>query len=736
MPGKIADTTTGRRIEHAVRQLDSLSILTCTAVRFFSHSLKPQSSALADIIESDPALTSKVLSLMHQQGLSFAAENFSLRQVLDKLPADLVRNAVLSMNVDFGLDEPKVLPRKELVLHALAVACCARELADMISPKMNSNLAYCAGLLHDIGKLALDQAMPKSFARITEDAKLQNSSAIVMEQQYLGTDHTILGKRVAHKWHLPSQILAAIWLHHSNTDLISQNMPEARIAHVVQLADLVARQCGIGQSGSYDSPDLADKVAESISITPQQLQQIRHKLSQEVKQKSRLSGLDLPNPQATYCDLLGATAAQLAEHNTKLLSENRQLQTAFSHHDFVIDFIRSIKSASEPIDLAKNFALRWQKFYQTGPVCLYLAPHSGSQAIEAVLIENQSLSKTMILNRPADLPAVPQAIQNSFAILDAGDSVDWLFEQLDIDFDLSCTKLVPLISNDKAIAVVVFEFRHPAPPAKLEEGFKTTTSIAGAIIDMAVSCSNQRHFAEKFAPLIAMPHTQRKVSDDYSLIALAEMAAGAAHELNNPLSVVSGRVQLLTESETDQEKKEILKQIEQNSTKISHIIDDLMIFASPPQPKPAQTNIKALLKEAMQLTAQKHGDLPDFRIDIADGAESVFADSAQIVSAIASVFSNALESYTDKPGPIKVTATAGESGDTVKLQITDLGCGMDSETLKKATQPFFSSQPAGRKRGMGLAHAQRFIQLNNGSLNITSEPGKGTTVTVSLPCRQ
>ena len=60
---------------------------------------------------------------------------------------------------------------------------------------------------------------------------------------------------------------------------------------------------------------------------------------------------------------------------------------------------------------------------------------------------------------------------------------------------------------------------------------------------------------------------------------------------------------------------------------------------------------------------------------------------------------------------------------------------MDEQTLSKATQPFFSDKPAGRKRGMGLAHAQRLIEINNGTLDIASQPGKGTTVTVTLPSK-
>ncbi len=68
-------------------------------------------------------------------------------------------------------------------------------------------------------------------------------------------------------------------------------------------------------------------------------------------------------------------------------------------------------------------------------------------------------------------------------------------------------------------------------------------------------------------------------------------------------------------------------------------------------------------------------------------------------------------------------------------EISDFGCGMDEQTLQKAMYPFFSNLPAGQKRGMGLAHAARLIQLNGGSLSITSIPGTGTTVSILLPCK-
>ncbi len=752
MPGKIADPTVAHQVELVIHRLSSLSTLPCVAVRFLSHLSQSRLSDLAETIESDPALAAAILSLVNKEGLSCPDESFSVRRAIDKLPAHAVRQALLSVKIypAFGRDERRVLFRKQLVEHSLAVACCAEDIAAVLSPQMDSQLAYSAGLLHDIGKLALDETMPRSFAGIVEQAQSQQACSRTLEQKHLGLDHTILGKRLAAKWRLPSQIVLAIWLHHSDVNLISQSMPEAKIAQVVQLADLIARQCGIGQSGSFDMPDSADKIAQLLAINPEQLEQIRRGLEEKVAQKSDSLGLDSPVTADDYCSAVHAAAAQLAQKQSELALENRRLQTALSHFDFTKEFLQSLNSNDEPIDIAENFAVRWQKFYQTGLVCLYLAAPTDSQYLKAVVVESPSQTKAVILKAPADAPAIPpcllsqtaKGVTNSFTILNAQDYADWLFEQLDVKFDLGHTKLLPLLSGNKAIGAIVFELHYPAETEQLDEKFKTIASIAGAVLDLALASAGWQRFAEQFAQSLTAPADIQppprplEGSIAGAADALAEMAGGAAHELNNPLSVISGRAQMLAQGETDPGKEQILRQIQKNAGQISAIIDDLFVFASPPTPRPTWTAHRQILDEAIQLASQKTGvEHIDARIEVIGDIKNIFADSAQVASAIANVICNSVDSYADSAGLVKITASADPSGSFVKLTITDLGCGMDSQTLQKATYPFFSNQPAGRKRGMGLAHAARLIQLNGGSLSITSTPGSGTTVTILLPCK-
>jgi len=223
---------------------------------------------------------------------------------------------------------------------------------------------------------------------------------------------------------------------------------------------------------------------------------------------------------------------------------------------------------------------------------------------------------------------------------------------------------------------------------------------------------------------------------------LAEMAAGVAHELNNPLSVITGRAQLIAQAETDGQKRNALERIAENAREAASVVEELMAYAQPPEPRVGLADIHQIIDEAIELAGQKTGaEHINTQVHVTKEIAKVLVDSAQIASALANIIANAVESYTDAMGPVKIAAepssppAAGRSGPGagVRLQVSDLGCGMDEATRKKAASPFFSAKPAGRKRGMGLAFASRLIQLNGGTLEIESELDHGTTVTVTLP---
>jgi signal transduction histidine kinase len=110
------------------------------------------------------------------------------------------------------------------------------------------------------------------------------------------------------------------------------------------------------------------------------------------------------------------------------------------------------------------------------------------------------------------------------------------------------------------------------------------------------------------------------------------------------------------------------------------------------------------------------------------------ADREQLASALAELLANAATAAgTSGPAPIRLWARPDATGERVVLAVSDNGPGMDARSADAATTPFYSSQAAGRRRGLGLSKARRYAEINGGSLRVTTTPGEGTTVRIELP---
>jgi putative nucleotidyltransferase with HDIG domain len=760
MAQKNIDATASRKVELAVGELDVLSVLPCVAVQYLTKMLQgPFSPAsIVDIVECEPVLAAELISLAQRLGSGPVSQRHALRLILDRLDVGEVRDVLLKTKVtagfeiEFASEHPAVPARKDLTLHSLAVACCARRIAEAApSLQVEPDLAYSAGLLHDIGKLTLQDIMPRSLAAITRDAEAACSSLHEIEQRHLGTNHALLGKRLAQRWRLPESIMLAIWLHHSDPAVILESAPKARVALPVWAADHIARQAGIGHSGTYAAPESLDNVAWTLDIPAQTLQEIRDGLADQVEQKAKAVGFDLPQPTARYCDLIQACAAQLSRMHTQLANESRNLEMTSGYFHFAEDFFRSTGVNGGAIYIAEDFARRWQRFFQTGSVCIFWPGQAQEGVVEAVVVEALGHSSKAVLEAPDHGPLIPPPVVERFVVTDAQEHIDWLLEQLEVDFDSGRTKLAPLRCDGQTIAVVAFELNLPGDVDFFADKFETAASMAGAVLGLALTKQHDERLLERLARIKAVkksesPHPQTGESQSAAgtasnsgpflpasvVEALAEMAAGVAHELNNPLSVIAGRAQLLAQAESDGQKRHVLDLIKENAREASGIVDDLMGFAQPDLPRRAKISIRQVLDEAVEFATHKTGGEPiNVQVRVAEGAGDVLVDSAQIVSALADVIANSVESYADAMGPVKIAATP--AGATIRLQISDLGYGMDDETVRKATYPFFSAKPAGRKRGMGLAYTARLIQLNHGAMTIESHPDHGTTVTITLP---
>ena len=236
-----------------------------------------------------------------------------------------------------------------------------------------------------------------------------------------------------------------------------------------------------------------------------------------------------------------------------------------------------------------------------------------------------------------------------------------------------------------------------------------------------------------------LDQTQEALTEARALAAVVEMAAGAAHELNNPLAIVSGRAQLMAAKAAGEEDRKVWSLISQQAQRMSDIISDLMSFASPPPPQPGEIDPAELLSQAAErLRSSDEAQVRSSKVDItvSQGAASLWADREQVLGVLGELMHNAARACDGRQAAIHLSADQGPEDGWVTLSVADEGEGMDEATLAKAFTPFFSARRAGRRRGLGLARARRTVEANGGRIFLRSKAGEGTTATVQLPSGQ
>lgn len=214
--------------------------------------------------------------------------------------------------------------------------------------------------------------------------------------------------------------------------------------------------------------------------------------------------------------------------------------------------------------------------------------------------------------------------------------------------------------------------------------------------------------------------------------ALAEFAAGAGHEINNPLAIIAGRAQQLLVAEADPAKRQSLATILAQAHRIRDMIGDLMTFARPPEPQPRACDLAELVESVLaEWRPPFEANGISFEISVSQPAIA-YCDRDQIGVALAELFRNALEA---SPPNHFINVMIHPSKDSILCEIVDQGGGFSPEQREHAFDPFFSGRQAGRGLGFGLPKAWKIITLAGGTIEIDTA-GRETRVRVQLPAHR
>ena len=695
-------------------------------------------SAQADLIRlarCDVSLTVRILS---QANAASPGSAHTVPQVAAKMPAEWLASTVLCTPVfsaaDGGLD------RTGFWKHSIAVACAAEMLAEQTGRREDPEAAFVCGLLHDVGMLVLDQAMPKSFRRALEGVEARRGQLTELERDIIGTDHAVVGRRVAQQWQFPAAVESAIWLCRQSVLAIPASLPDRMLVTLVALADTIACEKGIGFSGCYAPASSSADIAEQLGIPGEALQHVTDGLAGAVEQCCDLLGLSGRDQAGDETVALAAANVELG-HVIEQLRRREEVHKGRAH---AFRLVREFSGTLSPDSTVAEAVARIAEMTAAAlgcvaspaePIVAYCTP-AGSEDILAAAADGSQRPSMQTFEANEEMASAPAAAVEAPArevlaqmLADPEDLAEWV--------DISTHFHWPLICAGRWVGGVFYPTaRRGSGDADGDDVFEALADVLGLALAMVEGRSRAMELGEQLAGKSqALAAAQDALAEARTLAAVGEMAAGAAHELNTPLAVVSGRAQLMRERAEDDKQKQTWGLIADQAQRISDIISELMEFAAPPEPKGTDFDGGELLREAGEaFSSSEHPQAAAANVDIETepGVPLIRADRAQIRTVIDELIENAANAAGAAPS-IRLSCVSTEGSEAVLLSVADDGPGMDRETAERVFTPFYSSQAAGRRPGLGLPRAKRYVENNGGRIWIESRVGEGTTVRVRLP---
>ena len=215
---------------------------------------------------------------------------------------------------------------------------------------------------------------------------------------------------------------------------------------------------------------------------------------------------------------------------------------------------------------------------------------------------------------------------------------------------------------------------------------------------------------------------------------LAQLALGAAHEINNPLLGILSHLELEWK-EADEERRIEIEQCIEGAKRISSAVRGLLDYARPGPLKLSQVNLPRLVSDTLKFVEHQ----PLFRqihlqncvpLDV----PHITADANQISQILMNLLLNAAQA-TPPGGTITVLAEKVRFTDTLDLRVRDTGCGIPADILPHVFEPFFSTK-RGKGTGLGLSITRNYVRSHGGDIQLESIPDSGTTVRITLPIQQ
>lgn len=237
-------------------------------------------------------------------------------------------------------------------------------------------------------------------------------------------------------------------------------------------------------------------------------------------------------------------------------------------------------------------------------------------------------------------------------------------------------------------------------------------------------------------------NTEQSYRQAQKMESIGQLTAGLAHDFNNLLQVVNGNLDLLAAVTADERAKRYVTAAQSAAERGAKLTRQLLAFARKTRLEPRPVDLSHLIAEFGDVMESSVNRRVDLHLSLRRSLPHVVVDPDQLEMALLNIVNNARDAMpeggvvTISTLPLRLADDNSRdlaAGEYVTLEVRDEGAGMPAEVLERATEPFFTTKGVGQGTGLGLAMASGFVRQSGGRLEIDSEPGRGTAVTMIFP---
>jgi signal transduction histidine kinase/HD-like signal output (HDOD) protein len=751
-----------------VESLPTLPAIAIEAIRLMEGK-KSSFHSIADLLKNDQVLSSRILHYANSAYVGAQKKVTSISRAISLIGFNTVRSTILSVSIfDCFSGQLAKKKQKSLVnfwLHSIGVAVTAQILAKKFGfPEPEE--AYMAGLVHDLGKLVNYLQHPKEFQKVCDELESQGSYStqeelpLDVERSIMDTDHVETGKQLADWWDFPEAIGRVMWLHHQ--PIYETILPdESDLPKLIRFADVLCVTHNVGSSYFLASSNFCHEhfhfALENIvlhnGLTPEDINSIMQSVHERVKEVAEFLGIW---DEKTYRQQISSANVSLGSLSINLEKNNRQLTQMSRVLNAACEMTRQLNAGLSLADAAQKITLAAKHAFGVSR-CLCLIRDDVARMFVGQIFENNSFHEILLPMQLAEMKKVEknqisdiesealQHLERTTTEISQGSGlesgmINMLAGSRFLATFFMANKKSPW-SKNPILGELVVDFADSIEHenedfTNLKKQFEALSLAASNALEKTLLEKDLARQTHQMAEASRkMEESQRQLFHSHRLATVGRLAAGAAHEINNPLTIISLNVQMLEglfkKIEVDKQVADRLKTISEQSERISKIIQDLMGFAHPAQPDFRQASISAIMDKVLSVLGDRVS-MVDIEVEnnIPSGLPFVMVDPLQIEQVFMNLLINANHAMPDNG---KVFISAASRRGFVEINIIDTGEGIPKENLGKIFDPFFTTKKEGEGTGLGLAICHSIVEHNGGIMKVESNVGAGTTFTVILP---